>query len=70
MSNVKIEKNIAIKLTEQNVKEIIADYLVREGYKVKADEVEFQISHVWKGYGLDERCEHCLTCAQVKYGEE
>lgn len=70
MSNVKIEKNIAIKLTEQNVKEIIADYLVREGYKVKADEVEFLISHEWKGYGSDEHCEHRLTCAQVKYREE
>lgn len=49
-----IENKITITLTERDVKEIVADYLTGEGYKVSADNVTLSVGIDWVGYGMDE----------------
>lgn len=44
-----IKKNITIHLSEGDVKEIIADYLKKEGYSVEAEDVRLTV-----GYSMNE----------------
>ena len=49
-----VEKKITITLSESDVKNIVADYLVKEGYKVSSDDVKLSVGTKWEGYGLSE----------------
>ena len=49
-----IKKNITIELSESDVKEIIADYLNKEGYKITADDVKLDVGTTTQGYGMGE----------------
>lgn len=51
---MKIEKNIEIKLTTDDCKKIIADYLTKDGYDVKPENVHFDVSTQLEGYGTME----------------
>lgn len=51
---MKIEKNINIKLSPEDVQKIIADYLVKDGYNVTPENVHFDVSTQLEGYGTME----------------
>ena len=47
---MEIKKNITINLSENDVKEIITDYLKREGYDVTVNDVTLSIGSRCEGY--------------------
>ena len=49
-----VEKKITISLSESDVKEIVAEYLKKEGYNVAANDVKISVGTKWEGWGLDE----------------
>lgn len=50
-----ISKNINIHLTENDVKQIIAEYIKNQkGYSATADNVTFRVEEEYMGYGLGE----------------
>ena len=51
---MEIKKNITIELSENDVKEIIADYLKREGYEVRVSDVDCSIGTRCEGFGRAE----------------
>ena len=53
-----IKKNITINLSEDEVKQVIADYLIREGYDVTAKDVSLSVGTRSEGYGM---AEHDVT---------
>lgn len=54
-----ISKNITIHLTEDDVKEIIAEYIKNQnGYSVTADNVTLRVGTECRGYGM---AEHDVT---------
>lgn len=57
-----IEKKITISLSEDDIKNLVADYLVKEGYKVTSENVKLSVKTRWEGYGMAEH--------QVPYFEE
>lgn len=67
---MEIKKNITIDLSENDVKEIIADYLKREGYKVTTEDVNLSIGSKTKGYGMGEYEEYYFKAAYVKCKEK
>lgn len=44
---MEIKKNLTINLTEEDVKNIIVDYLKKDGYKVSADDVKLLVNKKW-----------------------
>ena len=67
--DMEIKKNITIKLSENDVKEIIADYLNREGYTVTADNVSLSVGTRCEGFGSAEYYVNCFNGAFVKCKE-
>lgn len=65
-----INKNITINLSEDDVKEIIADYCNKNGYKVKTDDVTLSIGGRCVGYGPAERMQYYFAGAKVKVEED
>lgn len=65
-----INKTITIHLSEIDVKEIVADYLTKEGYKVSSGDVTISLERKTVGYG---RGEHEIVgfkeCTAVVKGE-
>ena len=64
---MEIKKNITIELSEQDVQEIIVDYLTRKGYKIT--NVRFLVGSKIEGFGMDEHeVRHfqgaCVNCAE------
>ena len=51
---MKIEKNITINFSEEEVKEIIADYLSKKGYEVTPDDVQLSVGSRTKNWGTSE----------------
>lgn len=49
-----IENKITITLTENDLKEIVAEYLTEKGYKVTTDNVTLSVGNKWVGFGMDE----------------
>ena len=65
-----ITKKITISLSEYDVKEIIAEYLTKEGYKVNPSGVNLVFGTKWVGYGMDEHQEtYFKECTAVVKGE-
>lgn len=50
---------MTIHLDEQDIKQIVADYLVKKGYDVTSDDVEISVGKKWEGYGM---AEHEVCC--------
>lgn len=63
---MEIKKIITIELSEKDVKEIIADYLIKDGYPVTADDVTLSSGSRIEGYGLDEHEVNYFKAAYVK----
>jgi len=51
-----VGKYLTINLSEHAVKKIIAEYLIREGYEVTANDVRLSVGSKIEGYGMGE-CE-------------
>lgn len=51
---MEIIRNLDIKVTEIELKEIVAAYLNREGYDGKSENVQFHMGSELEGYGLME----------------
>lgn len=54
---MKIINKLTISISEDDVKNIVADYLVKEGYNVTAEDVKLHVEDEWVGYGPDEHKE-------------
>lgn len=67
---MQIKKNITIELSEKDVKEIISDYLNKEGYKVSVDDINFSVGSRIEGYGLNEMEVKCFKAAYIKCKEK
>ena len=67
---MEIKKNITIKLSENDVKEIIADFLKRDGYNVTVDDVSFSVGTRCEGFGTAEHYVSCFNGAFVKCKEK
>lgn len=65
-----IEQKITIILSENDVKEIVAEYLTNKSYKVKPKDVKLVVENEWVGYGIEERREpRFKQCTAVVKGE-
>lgn len=65
-----INKKLTISLNEYDVKEIVAEYLTKNGYKVAPANVTLSIGNKWVGYGKDEHQEpYFKECTVVVKGE-
>ena len=49
-----INKKITITLSENDVKEIVAEYLTSNGYRVDSDDVSLNVIRTTVGYGMAE----------------
>lgn len=67
---MQIKKNITIELSEKDVKEIIADYLNKEGYKIAVDDVNLSVGSRIEGYGMGEYEVNYFKAAYVKCKEK
>lgn len=65
-----IKKNITINLSEDDVKEIIAEYCNKNGYKVKAEDVSLSTSNRCVGWGTGEHMEPYFAGAKVAVKED
>lgn len=65
-----IKKNITINLSEDDVKEIIAEYCNENGYKVKPEDVVLSVNRRCVGYGSIERDEWFFAGAKVDAKED
>ena len=64
------KKKLTITLTEDDVKAIVADYLVQEGFKVTTDDVKLLVGTEWRGYGMGEYQTACFKeCVVTVKGE-
>ena len=54
---MKIDRNITIHLSEDEVKEIIAKHLQEEGYEVKVEDVTLSVGTKLVGFGMGEHSE-------------
>ena len=50
---MKINRTVTIKLSREEVSEIIKEYLSKEGFTIDAKSIDFNITSVWSGYGRD-----------------
>lgn len=67
---MEIKKNIRIELSESDVKEIIADYLNRDGYTVTTDDIDISVGSITKGYGMGEYTETCFEAVYINCKEK
>lgn len=67
---MEIKKNITINLSDDDVKEIIVDYLKREGYDITTNDVSFSISSRCEGYGTAEHNVSYFKGACINYKEK
>lgn len=67
---MEIKKNITIELSENDVKDIIVDYLKREGYVVVAKDVRLSVGSRLEGYGMAEHPVNYFEGAFVKCKEK
>ena len=67
---MEIKKNITIELSENDVKEIITEYLKREGYTATVDDVRLSVGSRLEGYGVAEHPVNYFEGAFIKCKEK
>jgi hypothetical protein len=67
---MEIKKNITIELSENDVKEIIADYLNKEGYNVTTKDISLPIDKKMEGQGRGEHYVYYFKGACIKCKEK
>ena len=65
-----IKKHIIINLSEKDLKEIILEFVKKQGYETDIDNIKFDLGTVWKGYGLDEHKETVFKGCTIKCNQE
>ena len=65
-----IKKNITINLSEDDVKEIITEYCIKNGYNVITEDVNLLVCNRSVGYGPMEHDEWFFAGAKVNAKEE
>lgn len=67
---MKIKKNITIDLTENDVKQIIVEYVKSKGYETTIENVNFFIGSKTEGFGMGEYdvdyLKHCSVICEEK----
>lgn len=67
---MKLNKKMTITLSETDVKEIIADFLVAHGYEVTTEDVKLIVENRYFGYGMGEYQSPCFKeCTVTVKGE-
>ena len=51
---MEVQRSITINLTEEEVKQIVAEHLNKEGYTVEAKDVQLEVGSHLEGYGTGE----------------
>lgn len=51
---MKFNKKMTISLSETDVKEIVADYMVAHGFKATTEDVMLVVANEYHGYGMGE----------------
>lgn len=65
-----LKTKITITLSEDDVKEIVADYLTKNGYSATPNDVKLVCTNKWVGYGMDEHTEPAFKeCVATVKGE-
>ena len=65
-----ISKKVTITLSENDVKEIVAEYLTHKGYRVDPDNVTLNVGTTTRGYGMGEyETTYFKDCTAVVKGE-
>lgn len=67
---MKVMKDITINLSEDEVKEIIADYITQNGYKATSKDVKLSVGERCEGYGCGEHLVHYFDGATVRIKTE
>lgn len=67
---MEIKKNITINLSEDDVKQVIANYLKREGYDVTVKDVSLSVGSRLVGYGMSEHSVNYFKGAYVNCKEK
>ncbi len=67
---MKAKKNITINLSEDDVKQVIVDYLKRKGYEVTNNDVRLSVGSRSEGYGMSERKANYFKGAYVNCKEK
>lgn len=62
---MKVTRTMIIKLSCEEITEIIKDYLSKEGFVVDEKKIDFNVETVWHGYGQDEHSEKEFTGCTV-----
>ena len=65
-----IKKNITINLSEDDVKEIITEYCIKNGYDVITEDVNLLVCKLSVGYGPMEHNEWSFAGAKVNVKEK
>lgn len=65
-----IKKSITINLSSDYVRQIIFDYLTKDGYSVNLDDIEFDIGEECHGYGVGEHYEYVFEGCSVRCKEK
>lgn len=65
-----IKKNITINLSEDDVKEIITEYCIKNGYDVNTEDVNLLVCKRSVGYGPMEHDEWSFAGAKVNVKEK
>lgn len=60
-----ISKNITIHLSENDIAEIISEFLKSKGYAIQPEQVRFDVGRGLVGYGMDEHEEIYFKGAHV-----
>lgn len=62
----KFERTIKVKLTPNELAEIVKDYLEKEGFEVDANGVDFISTSEIKGFGMSEHQEIIFKSCEVR----
>lgn len=67
---MEIKKSITIHLSEQEIKQIVKNYLENEGYKVEEKDIQFNVGTKCVGYGMYETETTCFKGCDIKSHEK
>lgn len=65
-----IKKSITINLSADDVRQIISDYLTKDGYTINSKDIKFNIEEEYHGYGMAEHYEFVFAGCSVNSKEK
>ena len=61
-----IKQSIKIELSESDLKEIVLEFVKKEGFRADLKDISFNVGYEWKGYGLGEYSKTVLKGCTIK----